>query len=366
MSHIRVVQKLAQLTEPEPQRELGLTVEEQNAIIANHKADEYIRDMIQAECKYLSSESNCRLNKRCFWKTGAYISQSKCKRDAKTVTAEEQEEISKIIIGKMPRVVLPPHPPLTPPTETGRSLQMQKLGLLPQIQKSHHSLLANEAVLEVLSPNDSKLERLADTHFLKQRKKEILSPKERADRIYRREKSYSTYRVGRRDLVPGPDSDFWSDETDKADIEEAIFVRRINELPIFLYAHEVPVQVVSPERYKDQIGTISFIPDTKTPLTLHLQENETGKELSFLLEKGTTYRAPPGWSQPTKSADYVTYTADEKEKHPALGTHQYWQKLDNGLYTILASAGGGGSRRSNRKMQKTRYAKKCAKSSKKC
>jgi hypothetical protein len=58
MSHIRVVQKLAQLTEPEPKRELGLTVEEQNAIIANHKADEYIRDMIQAECKYLSHYKN--------------------------------------------------------------------------------------------------------------------------------------------------------------------------------------------------------------------------------------------------------------------------------------------------------------------
>jgi hypothetical protein len=307
------------------------------------KADKYINDIIQAECKDLS-ESECHLKKkRCYWEPGgSYGTEAKCYRDATSVTAEEQEKLSELIIDRARQ----------------QQILLSTAARSQQFQKSHDDrLLPNERfVVKGISPDNPILERLADTHFLKQRKIQLLSKEETDDRLLRRKTSLSTYGIDRGSkFIPQPFNDFW---LDRAENEEAAFVKRINKLPIFLYAHELPVQVVSPERYKDQIGTISFIPDTKIPRTLHLQENETGKEFSVYMEKTileppylgtTTYRASPGWSQPTKSAHYVTYTADEKKKHPPLNG-QRWQKLDNGLYTILADAGGGGSssRRSRR------------------
>ena len=137
-----------------------------------------------------------------------------------------------------------------------------------------------------------------------------------------------------------------------------------------MYASERPVQVILPEQYTGVIGSVSFNLETNIPIMLILPELGPGRELlsfDFIGKKntieflsldqtlGTTYRAPPGWSQPTKSADYVTYTADEKKSHPTLRTGQYWQELGNGLYTILADAGGGRiSRRSRRRTRNVR------------
>ena len=331
------------------------------------KADKDINDIIQAECKDLS-ESECLSNKRCYWEIGgSYGTDAKCYRNAKSVTAEEQEKMSKLIIGRRaPHVA---HPPLEQKQPTGPRARQQQILLSTaarsqQFQKSHDDrLLPNERfVVKEISLDDPILERLADTHFLKQRKIQLLSKKETDDRLFRRTTSPITYGIEREYsyIIPDERSPFWLN--DNAEKQEAEFVEGINKLPIFLYAHEVPVQVVSPERYKDQIGTISFIPDTKIPFTLHLQENETGKEFSVYMEKPgtTTYRASPGWSQPTKSADYVTYTADEKNAHPPLKYGQHWKELDNGLYTILtyAGGGGGGSRRSRRSRRITRNVRK--------
>ena len=62
------------------------------------KADEYISNIIQAECKELITQPRCDSNKRCFWDDD----KKKCKRDGTTVTSDEQSAMSKAMISKMP------------------------------------------------------------------------------------------------------------------------------------------------------------------------------------------------------------------------------------------------------------------------
>lgn len=300
------------------------------------KADEYISNIIQAECKGLTTQHECDSNKRCFWDN------KKCKRDARTVTVDEQSAMSNAMISKTPA---------------------------EQIQSSPHSSshIYTNFVVEEVSLDDPILKKLDDTHFLKQRKIQILSQEETDARIERRQTSLSTYGLGRGELYS---PDFFADKAHFGKLEDDKYVEKINKLPIFLYASERPVQVILPEQYTGVIGSVSFNLETNIPIMLILPELGPGRELlsfDFIGKKntieflsldqtlGTTYRAPPGWSQPTKSADYVTYTADEKKSHPTLRTGQYWQELGNGLYTILADAGGGRiSRRSRRRTRNVR------------
>ena len=57
------------------------------------KADEYISNIIQAECKVLD-KSACASNKRCFWDDD----KKKCKRDGETVTSDDVIAISEAMI----------------------------------------------------------------------------------------------------------------------------------------------------------------------------------------------------------------------------------------------------------------------------
>ena len=242
-------------------------------------------------------------------------------------------------------------------------------------------------IVKELSPNDPLFESLGETHFLKRRKQEILA--DGPARLQRRTESLMYYKMQR--LAPGKKYtpqhiQAYNKDQAQGDIlvknAEDTYVKRIQEMPIVFYASERPVQVISPEQYTGVIGSVSFISKTQIPHMLYLPELETGKELSFDITRkkntleflspealaalqarralearkdahrdqtlGTTYTASPGWSQSTKSADYVTYTADEKKSHPTLRTGQYWQELGNGLYTILAGAGGVRGRRGRR------------------
>jgi len=224
-------------------------------------------------------------------------------------------------------------------------------------------------IVKELSPNDPLFESLSENHFLKRRKREILA--DGPDRMQRRNGSMEYYKMRR--LNPQKQYTLQQiKEYDKdkaqgdqlAKYAEAEYVDLIKKMPIVFYASEIPVQVISPEQYTGVIGSVSFIPKTNTPHMLYLPELGPGRELlsfDFIGKKNTIeliryrYSAPDGWSQPPISADYVTYTADEKKSHPTPRTGQYWQELDNELYTILTYAGGSSSgRRSGRRTRNVR------------
>ena len=293
-----------QSTNPEP----ALT--DNKLTVYDEKADESISDIIEAECKHLS-KSTC-LSERCFWDT----ERKKCRRNALTVTTDELNQMVKARIAQMPHVYFKsPHPPqwTRPTTTTQRAIQQKFLlssrATPQQFQKSHHDdrLLPNEQfVVKEISLDNPMLASLPDSHFLKQRKKQILSKPERKERLDRRKMSLSTYGIGNRHLVPSPYDIFWKDADKYAIAEENEFVDRINKLPIFLHAHEVPVQIVSPERYTERIGTVSFKPDTKTPHMLHLQD-EAGKEFSVYIEK--SIRMLPSEEEDEEDEEDA-YTAD--------------------------------------------------------
>lgn len=256
----------------------------------------------------------------------------------------------------------------------------------PSHRPESHSQESHHFIVKELSPNDPLFESLGETHFLKRRKREILADDVR---MIRRNGSMDYYKMTRLDpnkkYTPQYIQAYNEDEAkgDKlAKYVEAKYVKRIKEMPIVFYASEIPVQVILPEQYTGAIGSVSFMSKTQIPHMLYLPELKTGNELSFDVGKkntieflspealaalqarralqarkdahrdqtlGTTYTASPGWSQPTKSADYVTYTADGKKSHPTLRTGQYWEELGNGLYTILTYAGGSSSGRRSRK-----------------
>lgn len=214
---------------------------------ADAKADEYIINIIQAECKVLD-KSACASNKRCFWDDD----KKKCKRDGETVTSDDVIAISEAMISKMPA---------------------QQIQSSPRSSPKYTDFLVEEVSLD-----DPILERLADTHFLKQRKIQFLSPNATADRIDRRRMSLSTYGLSRGELYP---SNYFTDKAHFGKLEDDIYVEKINKLPIFLYAREYPVKVYSPDKYKDLIGTVSFMPDdAKKPYPMiYLPNFETGKEI---------------------------------------------------------------------------------------
>ena len=135
------------------------------------KADEYISNIIQAECKGLTTQHECDSNKRCFWDN------KKCKRDARTVTVDEQSAMSNAMISKTPA---------------------------EQIQSSPHSSshIYTNFVVEEVSLDDPILKKLDDTHFLKQRKIQILSQEETDARIERRQTSLSTGLVAENFILP--------------------------------------------------------------------------------------------------------------------------------------------------------------------
>ena len=197
-------------------------------------ADENISDIIQAECKRLLSKSVCESNKNCFWDDDKYGQVPICKRNGVTVTADEQAEMFNAMIAKMPAAV----------------------DVKPPQNRSSHNY--TDFVVTEVQLDDPKLESLDETHFLKQRKIQALSPAETAERLLRRKTSLSTYDIVRRDIYP---LNYFTDKENFANLEEDKYVERINKLPIFLYAGEYPVEVHSPDQYKGLIGTVSFMPD---------------------------------------------------------------------------------------------------------
>lgn len=216
------------------------------------KADEYMSNIIQAECKKLITQSSCASNKRCFWDDD----KKQCKRDGTTVTSDEQSAMSEAMIYKMPAQQIQSFPRSSPNKNT-------------------------DFLVEEVSLDDPILERLADTHFLKQRKIQFLLPQETAARIDRRQKSLSTYDLGRGDLYH---SNYFTDKAHFGKSEDDIYVEKINKLPIFLYAREYPVKVYSPDEYKDLIGTVSFMPDDAKKLypMIYLPDPKNpGKELQL-------------------------------------------------------------------------------------
>lgn len=217
--------------------------------------DTDVSDIIQAECKSLS-KSDCELTKNCFWADDKYGKAPKCKRNGLTVTANEQMEMSNAMIAKIPAAV-----DVKPP--------------------QNRSSPTDFVVIEV-QLNDPKLESLAETHFLKQRKIQALSPHETAERLLRRKNSLITYDICRKDIVH---SKSFTGKDDSANLEEDKYVERINKLPIFLYAHEYPVEVYSPVEYKGLIGTVSFMPndDVKKPYPMiYLPDpKKPGKEVKL-------------------------------------------------------------------------------------
>jgi hypothetical protein len=68
---------------------------------------------------------------------------------------------------------------------------------------------------------------------------------------------------------------------------------------------------------------------------------------------GTTYKAPPGMMTPVKSADYDSFTEEQKKQHELLQNGQFWQKLDNGKWIILTPAGGS-KKRTNYKFTRSK------------
>lgn len=208
---------------------------------------EHIID-IQAECKDLD-KSACNSNEQCFW------DKKKCKRDATTVTTDELNQMLKAIIAQM---------------------SAQQIQSSPRSSPNKYT----DFLVEEVSLNDPILKNLDDTHFLKQRKIQFLSKKETDDRIDRRQMSLSTYDLGRGTPFP---SNYFTDKAHFGKLEDDIYVEKINKLPVFLYAREYPVKVVSPDEYKDLIGTVSFMPDdAKKPYPMiYLPNFETGKELKL-------------------------------------------------------------------------------------
>jgi len=118
-------------------------------------------------------------------------------------------------------------------------------------------------IVRRLDSNSTEILELPETHFLKKRKQ-----MEYGD--FRRFNSTLGLLEGREiaRLTPSQRKKYYMNggPAHTALFAEREFYRKINEKPIFLYAHEQPVLILSPEEYKGVIGTVTIIPGAETQI----------------------------------------------------------------------------------------------------
>jgi hypothetical protein len=326
--------------------------------------DEDITDIIEADCKFLLDEKTCSEKPKCHWLVLDEKDPGRCKRDGTTVTTDELNQMLEANLQK-------------------QNITSAKLD--PLSIQAPDSGDKKVFVVKKLPSDSDKILSLRPSHFLK----------------FRRNTPYSLYLAhnetpGLKERKDGPNQPHVYKNYIDA---KARFESTMNKNPIFLYAHEQPVEVLLPKEYAGTIGTVSIMPKTfelnklVPPVTIDVEIEEIrtlvlpndgprdpGKE-KMLSSRNTTVLfydeylmemqmrqqtaenlTDPKFTRLPDDADNGYYTDDEKLKHPPLPSDYYWEKRD-GNWIILGYAGGGRrtrrtGRRRSRRTRKTRTLRK--------
>ena len=211
-------------------------------------------------------------------------------------------------------------------------------------------------IVKRILPTDQAIKNLPLTHYLKRRQ----------------EAPYTEF-MRHRD-VPGLNDKGRNplELINKSRAAEENYYSMMRAEPIFLYAHEQPVQILSPDEHKDKIGTLTIVSGSENRIrTLILPGTNPGDEV-VLPSSNTTVLFDdehlmemqmqkisdgnlknPKYTQFVNAGDdYVHYTDDAKQDHPTLPTGQYWV-IRNGQWTIVGDAGGGRIIRRTRRTRRT-------------
>ena len=308
-------------------------------MVSDEEANASKNDRINKVCNPIRNRKDCDSNENCWWNAEKNF----CTRDSRTMESAELEGIVRDELSQAPSTPTPP------------TVQIPK--------PSSNSLFIVKHIL----PTDQAIVNLPQTHFLKTR----------------REEPYTEFRRFRD--TPGLEIKGNSPALNKQLIAESRVAEQkhysmMKANPIFLYAHEQPVQILSPDEHKDKIGTLTIVPGSENRIrTLILPGTNSGSEV-VLPSSNTTVLFDDEHLMATQMQeisdvnskntkytqfdetddDFVYYTDDEKRDHPTLRLDQRWI-IRNGQWTIVGDAGGGRRTRRtgrSRRSRKTRTLRK--------
>ena len=304
--------------------------------------------IIEAECKLLNDKTTCSENPSCHWAVDPRdpLDPGSCKRDGTTVTTDELNQMLEAIRQK----------------QIITSTRLDPLSI-----QAPDSVDKKVFVVKKLPSNSDKILRLHTDHFLK----------------FRTQAPYPAFLAYNE--TPGLTEENNPPEIyAKYKIAKDRFLSMMRKNPIFLYAHEQPVEVLSPKEYAGTIGTVSIMPGAAEETRILILPHGPRKE-KMLSSRNTTVlfddehlmemqmqQKPaenlkdPRYTQFDKTDydddddDYVYYTDVEKRDHPPLRSDQEWA-IRNGQWTIVGYAGGGRRTRRtgrSRRSRKTRTLRK--------
>ena len=287
--------------------------------------------IINKECSPIRNKKDCVSNTKCWWDDEKNF----CTRDSRTVETDELKEMVRAVLSEAP--LTPPAVQIPKPTSNSLFI-VKRVGL-------------------------ADLFSLPRTHFLRQRR---LMPYTDFMRFRDVTGLLDEHDERKNPLAKNP-----PEKINKSKAAEQKYYSMMRANPVFLYAHEEMVQILSPDEHKDKFGTLTIVPGSGIR-TLILPGVKPGEEVvlpwrnttvlfedEHLLETQMQHANDANLKNPRYTQfdetddDYVYYTDDEKRDHPVLPSNQEWV-IRNGQWTIVGYAGGGRIIRRNRRTRRTR------------
>ena len=192
-------------------------------------------DIIEADCKLLLNKTTCSGNPSCHWLVDPRDPQDpgSCKRDGTTVTTDELNQMLEASLKEQKILSTNPSP-------------------IPTVASRDKKVF----IVKKLLSNSDQILKLLPEHFLKFRTQ---APYPESLRHNETTGLKDGFRKGQAPLSLRAANDPATYNAYLAAADKFYSIMREN--PIFLYAHEQPVEVLLPKEYAGTIGTVSITPE---------------------------------------------------------------------------------------------------------